>query len=165
MKNRDSYWGRYKIQETLYLGQWYFSPLQSRHLGTSHSFPKSLSAATSYFPASHQWSEISSLSKVILVFGKSRSHRTPNLGFRGSESPGWFDVSQKKLCTRHDAWVGALSWWSCQSPVAHSCSLLNHPNSFCGGMFQLNTKFDADLLLYSLSHFECNGHTVHILTQ
>ena len=29
----------------------------------------------------------------------------------------------------------------------------------------LNEKFDADSLLYSLSHFECNGHTVHMLTQ
>ena len=30
---------------------------------------------------------------------------------------------------------------------------------------KLNAKFDAGLLLYSLSHFECNGHTVHMLTQ
>ena len=30
-------------------------------------------------------------------------------------------------------------------------SLLNHLNSFHGGMFKLNAKFDADLLLYSLS--------------
>ena len=44
-------------------------------------------------------------------------------------------------------------------------SLLNHPNSFCGGMFELYAKFDADSLLYSLSHFQCNGHTVHMLTQ
>ena len=32
-------------------------------------------------------------------------------------------------------------------------------------MFKLNTKFDADSLLYLLSHFECHGHTVHMLTQ
>ena len=32
-------------------------------------------------------------------------------------------------------------------------------------MFKLNAKSDADLLLYSLSHFECDGHTVHMLTQ
>ena len=63
----------------------------------------------------------------------------------------------KKLCSRCDAWVGTLLWWSCQSPVAHSCSLLNHLNSFHGGMVKLNTKFDADLLLYSLSHFECDA--------
>ena len=33
-----------------------------------------------------------------------------------------------------------------------------------GGMFKLNAKFDADLLFYLLSHFECKGHTVHMLT-
>ena len=32
-------------------------------------------------------------------------------------------------------------------------------------MFKLNAKFDADLLLYSLDHFECKGNTVHMLTQ
>ena len=32
-------------------------------------------------------------------------------------------------------------------------------------MFKLNTKSDADLLLYLLSHFECDGHTVHTLSQ
>ena len=56
-------------------------------------------------------------------------------------------------------------WWSCQSPVAHSCGLLNHPNSFHGGMFKLHEKCDADSLLYLLSHFECDGQTVHMLTQ
>ena len=58
-----------------------------------------------------------------------------------------------------------LSWWSCPEPVAHSCSLLNHPNSFCWGMFKLNAKFDTDSLLYWLSQFECVGHTIHMLTQ
>ena len=28
-----------------------------------------------------------------------------------------------------------------------------------------HARFDADLLLYSLSHFECSDHTVHMLTQ
>ena len=37
---------------------------------------------------------------------------------------------RQKNCRRHDAWAGALLWWSCQSPAAHSCGLLNHPNSF-----------------------------------
>ena len=32
-------------------------------------------------------------------------------------------------------------------------SLLNHPNSFCGAVFKLNAKCDADLLLYLLSYF------------
>ena len=106
MKNRHIYWRRYKIQETLYIGQWCLSPLQSRHLGTSHSSPNHhplpyhiflLSYLLSYFPESHQWSEISSLSKVILVLGKARSHRVPNLGCGGAESPGWFDVLQNTV--------------------------------------------------------------------
>ena len=44
-------------------------------------------------------------------------------------------------------------------------SLLNLPSSFHKGMFKLNAKFDADSLPYLLSHFECDGHTVHMLTQ
>ena len=32
-------------------------------------------------------------------------------------------------------------------------------------MLKLNKKSDADSLLYLLSRFECNGHTVHMLTQ
>ena len=110
MKNRDIYWRRYKIQETLYIGQWCPSPLQSRYIGNSHSscsisstvqnplqnpVLESPSAALSYFPESHQWSEISSLSRVILVLGKARGSRAPNLGCRGVQSPGWFDISSK----------------------------------------------------------------------
>ena len=52
-----------------------------------------------------------------------------------------------------------------KSPVAHSCGLLNHPNSFHRGIFKLNTKSDADSLLYSLSHFQWDNYTVHMLTQ
>ena len=32
-------------------------------------------------------------------------------------------------------------------------------------MFKLNAKCDADSFLYSLSHFECDSHMVHNLTQ
>ena len=69
--------------------------------------------------------------------------------------------------TPHGLWYMSrcVVWWSCQSPVAHCCSLLNHLYSFHGGMLKFNTKFDAGLLLYSLIHFECNSHTVHMLTQ
>ena len=54
--------------------------------------------------------------------------------------------------------------WCMSRRVAHSCGLLNHPNSFRGGMFKLNTECDADSLLYSLSHFKWNSHTEHMLT-
>ena len=49
---------------------------------------ESPSAAPLYFPEFHQWSEISSLSKLTLVLGITRSHKAPNLGCRGAESPG-----------------------------------------------------------------------------
>ena len=109
VKDKDIYWRRYKKQETLYTGQWCLSPLQSRHLGTSHTSPsvsstiqntlqnpslESPSAALSYFLEYHQWSEISSFSKVI-VLGKARNCRAPHLGCRWAKSPGWFDVSPK----------------------------------------------------------------------
>ena len=108
-------------------------------------FSQSPSAAPSYFPESHWQSEISSLSKVILVLGKARSHRAPNLGCRGTELPGRFGVSPKN-CMRRDVCTGTL-WWSCQSPVAHSCGLLNYPNivSTEEWMFKLNiNKICAD---------------------
>ena len=58
-------------------------------------FSQSPSAAPSYFPESYLQSEISSLSKMILVLGKARIQRTPNLGCRGAKSPGWFHVLPK----------------------------------------------------------------------
>ena len=99
MKNRDIHWRRYKKHCNRTMTP---SPLQSRYLGTSHSFPSILfhsakififEAALSYFPESHEWSEISTISKVIWVFTKARSCRAPNLGCSGVESSGWFDVS------------------------------------------------------------------------
>ena len=34
-----------------------------------------------------------------------------------------------------------------------------------GEMFKLTAKYDAHSLFYSFSHFECDGDTVHMLTQ
>ena len=158
MKNRDIYYRRHKIQEASYIGQLYLSPLQSRHLWDLTHFSQSPSAAPSYFPESHWQSEISSLSKVILVLGKARSHRAPNLGCRGAGPSGWFDVSPKN-CRGHNVW--ALPWWSISCPWLH---LLNLPNSSHRGVFKLNIEFDTHSFLYSLSHFECDSHTVPMLT-
>ena len=164
LKNRDIYWRRYKIQETLYIRQWCLSPFQSMHLGTSHSSPNIHQLPCHIFlnftdglkPLCFQrWSE----------FGKNQKSQAAKSGLLG----GWVTLViwcfTKKLCTRRDAWVGTLLWQSCQSPVTHSCGLLNHANSLCRGMFKLNAKLDADVLLHSLSHFECGSHTVHMLTQ
>ena len=163
MKNRDIYWRRYQIQQTLYIGQWCLCPLQSRHLGTSHSSSsisstvqntpqnpllESPSAAPSYFSESDWWSEISSLSKVILVLGKARSLRAPNLGL-GHWVTWVIWCVAKKLCRRCDAWVIEFLWWSYQSPVAHSCGLLNHPNSE-----------ECSSLMKNLMQIHCSTHSV-----
>ena len=93
-------------------------------------------------------------------FGKSQKSQGTKSGLYG----GWVTwviwCFAKKLCMRCNAWAGALSWWSWQSPVVHSCGLLCL-DRFHGGIF----KCDTELLLYLLSHFECNGHTVHMLNQ
>ena len=47
-----------------------------------------LSAAVLNFPETHQRSEICSISKVTVVFGKASSCRAPNVGWEVAESPG-----------------------------------------------------------------------------
>ena len=97
---------------------------------------------------------------MILVLGKARSHRAPNLGCRGTKSPGLFDISPKNSAQDviHEQ-VHCCDEAASQSLVAHSYSLLNHLNSFCRGMFKLKAKFDADSLLHSLSYFEATQYT------
>ena len=61
----------------------------------------------------------------------------------------------QKLCTRSDARAGTLLWWSCQSPVAHSCSLLNHLNSF---------RKECSSLMQNLMQTHCSTHSVILNT-
>ena len=63
-------------------------------------------------------------------------------------------------------WYMSRAWlrWSCQSPVAQSFRLLNDLNSSCGGMFKLKDKIWCRFVAL-LGHFECDSHTVHMLTQ
>ena len=102
-------------------------------------FSHSPSAALLYLPESHQRSEISSLSKVIIVLGKARSCRAPNLGCRGDESPGWLDVSPKnsaqdvmheQACCRDEAanhqWPIAVALWIIWIVSVEECSSLTH---------------------------------------
>ena len=105
-------------------------------------FSQSPSAASSYFPASHRRSEISSLSKVILVLEKARSRRVPNLGYRGSWVTWVISCFAKKslhqtfffmLHERAHCFNEAASH---QLPRA-ACDLLNHLNSFHRGMLSL----------------------------
>ena len=66
-----------------------------------------------------------------------------------------------KLCTRCDAWVGMLSWWSCQSPVAYSCSLLYHLNSFCEECSSLMQNMMQNIALLSQSFGIRRWHSTH----
>ena len=154
---------KYKIQEILYIGQWCLSPFQSSTLG-----PHTVLSIAINCPIVFSWISLKFWnlfpSKGDFTFEKSWKLQGVKSGCRGPGSPRWFDDLPKN-CTRCDAWASALLWRSCQSPGAHSYGLLNHRNSFWGGMFKLNAKFDDDSLLYLLSHFECDGHTVHMLTQ
>ena len=77
-----------------------------------------------------------------------------------SAAPSYFpEFHQQSLkCLCHTFF---LCWTHCMIIK----SLLNHLTSFHRGMFKLNTKFDADSCLYLFSHFEWDGHTVHMLTQ
>ena len=133
-------------------------------------FSQSPSAALSYFPEFHQCSESSSLSKgnsfLALFLGKPRSRRTPNLGCRGAESSGLFDVLLKSSARN------MMHEYACccdeganhqlhTSQVWPSESLEQFP----WRMFKLNAKSDTDSWLYLLSHFECDGHIGHMLTQ
>ena len=82
MKNKDIYWRRCNIQETVHRTMMPLSPSKQTPWHLTQFF-QSPSSTPSYFPESHRWSEISSLSKVILVWGKVRSCRAPNLGYKG----------------------------------------------------------------------------------
>ena len=147
----DIYWRRYKIQETLYIGQWHFSSLQNRHLGTSHSSQLSL-AAPSYFSESHWWFKISFLSKLILISEKTRSDRVPNLGCRGVESPGWFDVSPKSSAQK-----------LLMHELVHCCDkAANHQLLIAAAfwfIWMVNAE-DCSSLTQNLMQIRCSTHSV-----
>ena len=95
-----------KIQETLYTGQWHLSPLQSRHLGTSHSCPSIMtflrkSGALVGFESSRQqlqhdapsplvaklWNEFCNDTFHAKVLCQNREHRSfwnPQISFQFS---------------------------------------------------------------------------------
>ena len=114
-------------------------------------FSQSLSAALSYFPESYWWSETSSLSKVILDWGKARSLRAPNLDCRGAESPGWFDVSQK-----NSAQDRMYEWACCRDEAA------NHqlPIAVAFWIIWLVSMEECSRFMQHLMQVHCSTHSV-----
>ena len=132
------------LQETLYIGQWCLRLLQSRHLGTSQ-FSQSPSAALSYFSESHGQSEISSLSKVILVLGKARSCMVLYLGCRGCWVTWVIWCFTNKL---HKTWCMSRAVVVMRLPIT-SCPQLQLFSLYCISLNQQKTlkcyKWERDL--------------------
>ena len=78
----------------MYRGQWCLSPLQSRHLETSHSSPNHHQLPCCIFWISLKVWNLFAF-EGDFSFGKARSCRAPKTGCSGAESHGWFDVSPK----------------------------------------------------------------------
>ena len=96
-------------------------------------------------------------------FGKSQTSQGAKSGLYGCWVTWVIWCFTKKL---HETWgMSGCAVMKLLIPVAYSCGLLNHLNNVCRGRVKLKVKFDPDSLLYLLSHFECDGHTVHTLTQ
>ena len=146
----------------MYVGQWCLSRLQSRHLGSSHSSPNC-----------HQLPHCIFLNLIDYL---------KSLPF-----PRWFYFWEKPEVSGHHIWVTVGAEFF-DVLLKHSAADVMHERAHemviklpitscpelwpselsgwvCGGMFKFNTKFDGGSLLYSISHIECDSHTVHVLTR
>ena len=159
MKNRDICWRRYKhcTQDNDAS-----VPFKVVTLGPHTVLPIAISCLVVFSSISLTVWNLFSF-KADISFGKPRSHRAPNLGYRGAELPGWFYVSLKNSSWNtindclHCGDEAADNRW----PKARAFWIIGNS----GKMFKLNTKFDADSLLYSFRHYEHDNHIPHMVTQ
>ena len=114
-------------------------------------FSQSLSAVPSYFPESHRLSEISSLSKVILVLGKASTHRAQNLGCSGAEQPEWSDVSPKSSVQ------DVMHEWVCCCDEAASHHL---PVAMAFWIIWIVFMEACSSLMQNLMQIRCSTHSV-----
>ena len=146
-KRRHIYWRRYKIQETLYIGQWCLCPLQSRHLGTSHSSPSCHQLAHRIFLNFTDGLIFLPFQKWFLVLGKAKSHRAPNPGCRRAELPGWFDILPKN------------SAWDVMHEQVHCCDeAANHrlPRAAAFWLIQIVSMEKCSSLIQNLMQIHCS---------
>ena len=157
MKNRDIYWRRYKKHCT-----------QDNDNSVPFTLgPHTILLITISCPVIFSWVSSMVLNlfpfKVILVLGKARSRGVPNLDCRGAESPGWLDVLPKtSVCdVMHEGTFCHDEDANHQLPIAAALWIIPIVSTEECSSLKLN---HADSSLNLLRHFECNGHTVHMLT-
>ena len=147
----------------MYIGQWRLSPLQSSQVGTSHSSPSRHQLSRHIFLNLTDGLKSLSFQRWFYFWEKPEGtgHQICPVG--GAESPGWLDVSSKnsaggmmheQACCRdeaanHQLPITAASW-IIQIIAVEECS----------SWMQILWRFIA-----LFAHFECSGHTVHMLTQ
>ena len=109
------------------------------------------SAAPSYFHESHWRSEISSLSKVILVLGKARSCRAPNLGGRGLGHTSGLMLYQKN--SEHNVMHEQAL---CPEEVA------NHqlPIAAAFWIIPIVSREECSSLMQNMMQIDCSTHSV-----
>ena len=111
------YGRRYKIQETLYIGQWCLRPLQSRHLGTSHSSPNHHQLPCPIFL--NLINDLKSLhfQRWFYFWEKAEVSGLQIWALEGLSHLSDLMFCQKSLHKTRCV-SGYHAWWSCQSPVA-----------------------------------------------
>ena len=122
-------------------------------------FSQSSSAALSYFSESYGQSEISSLSKVILVLGKARVAGPQIWAVEGLSHLSDLMFHQKTL---HEMW--------CMSGVHCRDEAANHqlPKAVSFWIICIVSMEECSSLtqhLMQIHTFKCDGHAVHMLTQ
>ena len=88
---------------------------------------------------------------MILVLGKVRSLRAPNLGCRGAESPGWFDVLAK-----NSAGDVIHEWVHCGDEVAN----LLLPIAVAFWVIQIVSTEECSGLIQNLMQILCSTCSV-----
>ena len=142
----------------MYTGQWClkYSTLQSRYPGTSHNSPNHHQLSHHIFLKLTD--SLKSLpSKVILILGKARSLRAPNLGCSGAESPGSLDVSPK-ISTRDVMPEQAFCHCEAanQSPVS-----VEEYSSFIQNLMQIHCSTCSVILNVTATQYTCSLNGVY----
>ena len=148
MKNRDVYWRRYKKHGTQDNDA--SVPFKVGTLGPHTGPPMAISYLVIFsWISSTVWNLFPF--KGDSSFRKARSHRAPNLGCSGAESPGWFDVSPK------------TSAWDVMHEWVHRCDeAANHkqPIAATFWIIWIVSMEECSNLMQNLVQIHCSTRSV-----